>query len=108
MASTEHIEELIVLQFAYRSGLEFQQGVLAGVHIYGIDMTCACQKVVKGIATCGADDQQTILGAEVQRLAIEPGIFPASVVDEVVAMDKLKNTTTDPFTNWHRLENLSC
>ena len=55
MASSEHLEELIVLQFANRSGLEFQQSVLPRIHIDGIDVSCTCKKIVKGIATCRTD-----------------------------------------------------
>jgi len=63
-----------------------------------------CQQVIQGVATGRGDYQQSVLGTEIQGLAIEPGIFPAGVVYEVVAMDELKYTSTNPFTDLHRLE----
>jgi hypothetical protein len=62
------------------------------------------QSVVERIAASGCDYQDTIGRFEFERLAIESGIFPAGVVYEVVAMDELTYTSTNPFTDLHRLE----
>ena len=104
MPFAKHVEELLVFEVSNRGGFQLQQGVLPGVHVHGVDVSGACQQIVQRIATGGTDHQQSVFGAKIQRLAIEPGIFPAGVVDEVVSVDELKYTAGDPFTDWHRLK----
>ena len=82
---------------------QVQKGVLPRIHIDGHDLFRAGQGVVQGIAAGGGNDQDRIVGHEVQCLLIQPRIFPAGVVDQVVAMNQLEDLSTGPFTNRHKI-----
>jgi hypothetical protein len=55
------------------------------------------QSIIERIATGRGDDQNAIFAGQFQSLAIQPRVFPASVIDQVISMDELENTPTDPI-----------
>jgi hypothetical protein len=97
----KHLEELLVVQLPDGGDLEFEQGVLSRVHVDGVDVPDSTEEVIEGIAPRGRDDEEPILRGQLQGDAVEPGIFPAGVVDEVVTVDEAENSTADPFTDCH-------
>jgi hypothetical protein len=70
--------------------LEGQEGVLAGIEVDAVDAAGSLQGVVEGIAARRGDDQHFVFGAQFKGDPVEPGVFPAGVVDEVVAMHHLE------------------
>ena len=86
----EHREELVVFEIPDRRQLEFQQGVLAKIHVHGMDPPRRIECVIEGVAAGRSDEDQFIVGPQAQDLAVQPGILPAGVVDEVVSMDVIE------------------
>lgn len=79
----EHFEEGIVIQVPDGGNLQFQQGVLARVHIDTVDMSRLVEYVIQRVASRRRDHQYLIIRLNGQRLAIAAGIFPAGVVDKI-------------------------
>ena len=45
--------------------------------------------------------QHTVARADLQRDAVQPWVFPAGVIDEVVAVDEFEDASTDPIEHRH-------
>ena len=69
-------------QVANRGHLEFQKCVLARIQIDGFDPARPCQEIRERITTAAGDHQHAVGPAQIQRFAIDGGIFTASIVNE--------------------------
>lgn len=100
----EHFVEPLVIEVPNGGGLQFEQRVLPRIHIHGMDLSCTGEQVIEGIAACGGDHQHFVLLGQVQCLAVEPGVFPASVVNKIVTVDESKDSSANPFADGHTRE----
>ena len=91
----EQLEEAGLIEAEDARALEFEEGNLDRVDIDGVDLARSCEQVVEGIATRAGDHHDAIGRAEIQGHAIERGIFPAGVVDQIVAMDRREDSATE-------------
>lgn len=48
-----------------------------------MDLACSGEEVVERVAPSGGDHSDPVGGAELKSLAVEAGILPAGVVDEL-------------------------
>ena len=83
------------------SQLQVQEGVLPRIHVHGQDLLGTGQGIVQGVAASRGNDQHGVVGREFHRFVVEPGIFPAGVIDQVVPVDQFEDLTARPFANRH-------
>ena len=95
----KHAEKVVELEFFDGCNLEVEEGVLAGIHVHGVDFCRAEKGVVQGVASGAGNHEDGILGSDFQGHAVKPGIFPAAVVHEVVTVDIGKGFSADPILN---------
>ncbi len=100
----EHAKKVVELEFLDRGDLEVEQGVLARIHVYGIDFGRAEEGVVQGITPGAGNYEDGILWGDFQGNAVEPGIFPAAVVHQIVSVDVGKGFSADPILNRFSLD----
>ena len=67
-----------------------------------IDVACAGDRIVECVAAGGRYHQHAVLLCQVQRAAVQPRIFPARIVNEVIAMDELEYASANPIAQRHR------
>jgi hypothetical protein len=96
-ALAEEGEKGVVIEGPTGGGLQFQEGVLDGVHVHGVDLAAAGQQVVQGVAAGAGDDQEAVVGPEIEGLAVQGRVFPAGVVNEVVAVDRPEDARVELF-----------
>ena len=96
----KHLEKCLVVEVADAGHFKFQQCVLPGIHIDGIDVIESRQCVGQGIATCRSDDQEVVFGGQFENLFVNSRVFPAGIIDEIVSVYELKDTTAQPFADF--------
>lgn len=94
-ALTEDGEEILVIEGTYAGELELVEGDLARVEIDGMDARRPGQRVVEHVATGTGDDQQLVVGADIEHLAIDGRVFPAGVVDQGVRMQCVEEAVVE-------------
>ena len=71
--------------------LELEHGVLAVVDVDRMDLGRPIEQVVERVATGAGDHDDAALSVESHEFAIDARIFPAGVVDQLPAMDVVKD-----------------
>ena len=97
----EHGEEVFKVEISNARQLQFQKRVLTRVHVDGMDVLHAGQRVVQGIAAGRGDHQHGVVGPELQRLAVEPRVLPAGVINEVVSVNEVEDSAAHPVDQRH-------
>ena len=101
IAAAEHGEELLEVEPSDGCDLQLQQRVLAGVHVHGVHVRRLRQDVVEHVAAGRRDGEDGVAPRQVQRDAVQTGIFPAGVVDEVVPLDQIEDVAVDVLDHGH-------
>ena len=96
-ADAKHLKEVGKVPAGDEGHLQLQQRVLAEVHINGMDLRGIIEEVVERIAAGAGDHDDLAAGIEAEHLAIETGIFPSAVVDQVGAVDVLEGDVMRGF-----------
>ena len=101
-ALAEHRKKIRVLQRLDAGELQFEQRVLAGIHVHGVDMTRPRQRIIQRVAAGRGDHQHVVVRLQAQRHTIEARVLPARVVDQVMAVDQVEDVPAEPFPDGHR------
>jgi hypothetical protein len=96
----EQLEERGVIEIANTGHFQFQQCILPGIHIDGIDVIESSQGVGKGVATCRRDDQEVVVRGQIENLLIDSRVFPTSIIDKIVSVNVSKDLTAQPFVDF--------
>src|SRR5262249_29582760 len=102
VAPAEQGEEGVVVQAADGGALQFEQGVLDGVDVHRVDLPGAGEEVVEGVAAGAGDDQDAVVGGEVEGGPVQGRVLPARVVDEVAAVDRLEDPVVEALAGGKR------
>ena len=81
--------------------LQFQQGVLPGIHVHRMDLLGFVEQIVQCVAPCAGNHHHTAVGAQLQHLAIETRILPTGVVDERTRVDLPKENVVCAIRKCH-------
>jgi len=76
---------------------QFQQGVLAVVHIHGVNLRRPVQQVVQGVAPGAGDHHHPAGRIQFHQLAVNARILPTGVVDELAAVHMVKHEIAGGF-----------
>jgi len=88
---SKHLKQVLEVAAGNEGHFEFQQGVLAEIHVDGMNLGGIIEQVIQRIAACAGDHDDFRGGIESEHLAIEPRVLPGTVVDEIGAMDVLED-----------------
>ena len=77
--------------------LEFEERVLTWIDVDGSNFAGACKEIGERVAAAAGDDQHSIGWRQLQRFAIERGVFAAGVVNQRPQMEPMKPA----FRNGH-------
>ena len=97
MTIPEELVEILVIEPTNALHLEFQERILPRIHVDGMNVRGTGQSVIKCIATGRCDDEHSVLVGQIKSLMIQPRIFPARVVDQVVTVNEFEDTPTYPI-----------
>jgi hypothetical protein len=89
-AGAEEREVILELQMPDAGELEVEQSGLARVGIDGIDAVRRGKCVIQRVAARAGDHEHVVVGTKVERLAVDRGVFPASVVNERLGVDRVE------------------
>jgi hypothetical protein len=68
-----------------RCDFEFQEVVLVGVEVDGVDSRWGVECVGEDVVACRGDGEDYIRGREFQEAVVNPGVLPSKGVDELMA-----------------------
>lgn len=84
LAFAEQLPEVGVWKRRESGYLEFQEVILVGVEIDGVDTCRRGECVGQDVVTSGRDGKNNILGSEFEKTLIDTSIFPSEGVDVLI------------------------
>ena len=86
-ADSEHFKQVVKAIADDECLLEFKKCVLAVIDVDGMDLRRIVQQIVQGVASSAGDHDNGAVTIDLHELAVDAGIFPSAVIDEVRAVD---------------------
>jgi hypothetical protein len=87
-AVSKDFEKIVELKPSNARHLELQESVLTRIHVDRKNFLGAVQRVIQDVTPRGGDDEQGIRRTNLQGQSINPRVFPARVVDEVIGVNE--------------------
>jgi hypothetical protein len=100
-AVAEQPEKVLEVERFDAGDLQVEQSVLPRIHIDGMHAVRPAQGVIECVAAGRRDDQDVVARPDFQGHAIQPRVFPAGVIDQVVAVDEFEDPPADPIEHRH-------
>ena len=94
-AVAEEREEVVEGEVTDPRQLQLEERVLPRIGIHRVDAPRTGERVIERVAAGARDHQHGVVGAEVERKAIDRRILPAGVVDERARVDDVEHFLID-------------
>jgi len=93
----EAVEDGREVRMAQQRHLQLKERILPGIDVDAADLPGAIEQVVEGIAPGAGDHHHPAVAVQGHRLAVQPRILPAGIVDQVARVDAPEHPVVRPL-----------
>lgn len=100
-AVAKKIEKRSVVSFLEEGNFKMKQCILARVDVHAMHFGRVVEQVIEGIAAGAGKHDNAALFIHIQQLTVAARVFPASIVNQAIAMNLAKNFLVECMRNAH-------